>query len=378
MKLLFIVGTRPEAIKLAPVILKAKERDLDVEVIMTGQHIDLVIEVFEVFGIENYRMFSNNPANVDNLSTLTTKVISNIAWWMNGHIGVLESTKIADVVVVQGDTVSTFVGALLGFYHNIPVAHVEAGLRSGNTDHPFPEEMFRRLTAQIASYHFCPIETNKQNLFYENIDPKICYVVGNTVIDALNMVVEPIYQFRYEKIRKVMQNSKRNPIVMTIHRRESWDMLEHIFGGVKDAVKDTDVDVIFPVHPNPIVKSKAEKVFNDVENVHLLPPIDYLEFINLLARSSFVVTDSGGVQEEAPYLGKPVMVVRRETERPEIIKEGFGELVNVLPYKIKDKIKELLYKDDIVFPEKKHKYVYGEGDASKKILDILQRKGKYK
>lgn len=360
MKLLFIMGTRPEAIKMAPVILEASKRGFDCWKVSTGQHGTIVEEILKEFDLEGVRNINTTPYVKKPLSFIAAKVLEDL------HKGIFSPP---DICFVQGDTISTFMGALWAFYNKVPIAHVEAGLRSWDNDSPYPEEGNRKLISQIASYNFCPTSIDLSNLLEENIPKDRCHITGNTVIDAVDMIVDKDYQFKDAKLRDLFRRKKFIPIVMTMHRRENWEILPDILKAVRKFIDQyICVKIVMPVHPNPAIQKIARKELSGSSNVYLVDPLGYSEFINLMARSTFVVTDSGGIQEEAAYIGKPVLVVRRETERVQGVTEGVAKLVGVNPARIVTAIRNQLFQTgDFTEPSE----IYGDGTAAVKILDII-------
>ncbi len=367
MRLVFVIGTRPEAIKLAPIIVEARKRGILSTIITTGQHPQMVDPMLRVFSLN-----ADHKFHVDfqkySLGSITAQIMNNVDTVMKNLP--------YDYVIVQGDTVSTFVGALLGFYYKIPVAHVEAGLRTNNKHDPFPEEMVRVLVSKLADYHFCPTANNKHTLVKEGISKDICYITGNTVIDAMYDVLSRTHAWHDLDLAKICEycwSWNKRIILLTLHRRENWSLLEDILKGIKDSIKHCDdVHVIYPVHPNPFIQETVDSVFTG-DNITLLPPLVYDDFINLMNRSYLVVTDSGGIQEEAPYLHKPVIVVRRSTERQEAEDKGLVTVVAPHPSQIKTVIRKHLHSHDFYegVRSKAVDDVYGDGKASERIINIL-------
>ena len=363
-KVLSIFGTRPEAIKMAPLIKKLKTSEkIQSIVCVTAQHRQMLDQVLDIFNITpDYDL--NIMQDRQTITGVTTKVL-------NGLEKVIVKEK-PDIVLVHGDTTTTFAGALAAFYHKVKVGHVEAGLRSGNMYSPYPEEMNRCLTGRLANLHFAPTVRNKYNLLKENVNEKNIVVTGNTVIDALLSVIDENYEFENIDIGSIDFNNKR-VILLTSHRRENLGKpMENIFNAVKRIVKENkDVEVIFPVHLNPIIREIVHSVLKDVERIHLIEPLDYKPFANLMAKSYLVMTDSGGIQEEAPSLGKPVIVLRTETERPEAVEAGTVKVVGVKEEDIFNAVNELLNN------EKEYKKManavnpYGDGKASERIVNAI-------
>ena len=374
-KLLFIIGTRPEAIKLAPVIISARQKGMHTYIVSTGQHKDLVEPALDAFGLEtniNIELPTSNLPEGLSLGYLTGQLFCNLQPFFNLHAGSSEG------VVVQGDTTSAFVGALLGFYFGLKVVHVEAGLRSWEKSQPFPEEVNRKLITQLADYHFCPSVMARDNLLLEGVNPKEMFLVGNTVVDALEMIVDSNYQADYE-LSSFLKTPYAKLVILTMHRRENWEILPEIAKGLNELFSHYDnVKLLVSLHPNPILRDTFTDIFGENKNVLLADALDYVDFINLLARCYFVITDSGGVQEEAPYLGKPVLVVRRQTERPEGINEGVAKLIGINPATVVNEVKHLLHNDDAHAKMCKKTFnAYGDGKASEMIINTLRGDSSY-
>jgi len=365
-KIAVIFGTRPDTIKLAPVILQLKKekKHFTVVSIATAQHRHMLDQVLKVFGIvPEYDL--DIMKKRQSLSGITKSII-----------GALDNVLIRerpDLVLVQGDTTTTFVSSLAAFYRHIPVGHVEAGLRTHDKANPFPEEINRRLTSCIADLNFAPTETAKNALLKEQVDSKSIFVTGNTVIDALNFSVKKNYEFSVQKLNSLVRERKKI-ILLTMHRRENWG--EPMRGACK-AVKSIaeayrDTNFIFPVHLNPIVRDIVSPILGSLPNVFLIEPLDYLDFVNLMARSYFIITDSGGVQEEGPSLGKPVLVLRKVTERPEAVRFGTAKLVGLDENRIVAEVRRLL--------DNRHAYramasavnPYGDGNAARRTVGIIK------
>lgn len=363
---MFVFGTRPEGIKMAPIIKAIKKRsDMECVICITAQHRQMLDQVLNLFEIEpDYDLNIFKPGQ--SLTEITTRA-------MEGLEEVIKKER-PDVLLVQGDTTTVFSGALAAFYQKVKIGHVEAGLRSGNLYSPYPEEANRKLTGILTNFHFAPTERNKQNLLKEDYPEENIYITGNTVIDALKYAVKKDYDFGNLVLDSMDYENKR-VILLTSHRRENIGQpMENIFKAVNDIVlKYSDVEVVFPVHLNPKVRDIANKMLGDNQHVHLIEPLDYEPFTNLMAKSYIVVTDSGGLQEEAPTLGKPVLVVREETERPEGVESGTAKLVGT-SYELLYENLDLLLKDSKEY-ERMAKSVnpYGDGDASDKIVEILRK-----
>lgn len=363
-KVLTVFGTRPEAVKMAPIV-KALNKNDNIEqiVCVTAQHREMLDQVLSIFDITpDYDLNIFKPGQT--LTEVTTRSLKGL------EEIVLKTNP--DVILVQGDTTTVFAGALIGFYHKVKVGHIEAGLRSGDIMSPFPEEANRKLTGIVTDYHFAPTEANRQNLLSEGYEDEKIYITGNTVIDALLEVVKDDYEFENELLKNLDYKNKK-VILMTSHRRENiGDPMENIFSAMKRIVlKNKDVELVFPIHLNPKVREIAKEIFGDTERVHLIEPLDYLPFSNLISRCHLVVTDSGGIQEEAPTLGKPVLVVRRETERPEGVSAGTAKLVGVEEENIFNEVDLLLNNKEEYNKMANAVNPYGDGKASEKIVDII-------
>lgn len=358
-KILSVFGTRPEAIKMAPLILELqKNEDLESLVCVTGQHREMLDAVLPVFGITP-EWDLNIMREKQTLAYITAAVVEKLSQ-------VLLQCK-PDLLLVHGDTTTSFAAALAGFYRQIPVGHVEAGLRSLCKYAPFPEEINRTLTGHIAHLHFAPTEENRKNLLRENITEGI-FVTGNTVIDAMKYTVQKHYLFENAFLNTLdLQGHKT--LLLTAHRRENWGAaLQSICNAARDiANRFSTVQIIFPVHKNPLVRALTDKVLGGIPNVHLLEPLSVLDMHNLMARSYAVLTDSGGLQEEAPALHKPVLVLRSETERPEVIQCGGAYLVGVQQEEIVRMTARLLTEDSLYQSMKSAINPYGDGTACAKI-----------
>jgi len=365
-KVMTVFGTRPEGIKMAPII-KTMENVPEIESIIcvTAQHRQMLDQVLNLFKIDpDYDLNIFKPGQ-----TLTDITI--------GALKGLESVIMEvnpDILLVQGDTTTVFAGALAAFYQKVKIGHVEAGLRSGNMYSPYPEEANRKLTGVLADFHFAPTETNKRNLLREGYPEDRIFITGNTVIDALKYAVKEDYRFENPLLNSI-DYKKERIILMTSHRRENIGRpMESIFSAVNDIVKKyDDVSVVFPIHLNPKVREIAYRVFDSNDKVHLIEPLDYEPFTNLMAKSHIVVTDSGGLQEEAPSLGKPVLVVREETERPEGIEAGTARLVGTDYQNIYSNLDRLLSDQKEYQKMANAVNPYGDGKASERIVDIILR-----
>lgn len=364
LKVMTVFGTRPEAIKMAPLVLELqKNPNTESIVCLTAQHrqmLDMVMDMFKIKADYDLNIMRDRQT----LCSITTLAV-------NGLDEVMKEAK-PDVVLVHGDTSTTFAGSLAAFYNQIKVGHVEAGLRTYDKYSPFPEEMNRKLTGAIADIHFSPTIANKNNLLKESINEKDIYITGNTVIDATKYTVSDSYVFKNEEIRKMDFEGKR-VILVTAHRRENLgEPLQNICNAVK-AVADAfeDVEIIYPVHLNPAVRETVFSILGGHNRIHLIDPIDVDELHNLMNRCYMVMTDSGGLQEEAPALGKPVLVLRTETERPEAIAAGTARLAGC----DKDVIFEMaskLLSNKSAYDEMAHAAnPYGDGTASERIVNCL-------
>ncbi|MFW6007070.1 MAG: non-hydrolyzing UDP-N-acetylglucosamine 2-epimerase [Halanaerobiales bacterium] len=363
-KIMTIFGTRPEAIKMAPVVKALRrEKKLELVITVTAQHREMLDQVLELFQIKpDYDLDIMQESQ--SLTDITTGVLKGLK-----NVYLQEKP---DLVLVHGDTSTTFVGALASFYQQIKVGHVEAGLRTHDKYSPFPEEMNRHLTGVLADLHFSPTVEAKNNLLKEKVNPDNIYITGNTVVDALLNTVQKDYQFNNPVLSRIPFNKKKI-ILLTAHRRENLGQsLIDIFEGVKMIIqKNPEVEVIFPVHLNPEVRKPAEKILGNIEQVHLIEPLDYEPFANLMARSYLILTDSGGIQEEAPGLGKPVLVLRDTTERPEAVKAGTVEKVGTDREKIIKITNKLLNNKEQYQKMAKAGNPYGDGKASQRILNRI-------
>lgn len=364
MRILTVVGTRPEAIKLAPVILELERRGADARVCLTGQHREMLDQVLSVFEITPDLDLDVMEAD-QSLSALSARL-------MLGVTGVLESER-PDVVVVQGDTTTVMISALAAFYLGISVAHVEAGLRSHDMLSPFPEEMNRRVVSVMAKYHFAPTPVAEAQLITEGVDPGSIWMTGNTVIDALNLIAgRPAPPVASSLIRAA---GERRIVLVTAHRRENFgERMTQICSGIRQIVDShEDVVVIYPVHLNPNVREPVERLLGDHERVMLVDPVDYETLVHLLQHCEIVLTDSGGIQEEAPSLGKPVLVLRTETERTEGIEAGTALLVGPSADRIAAEASRLLNDRSAYDAMAKALNPYGDGRAAVRIVDTLLR-----
>lgn len=367
LKVMTVFGTRPEAIKMCPLVLEMRKHPDEIEplVAVTAQHREMLDQVLHLFGITpDYDL--NIMSAGQTLYDVTEKAL-------RGLQKVLEEAK-PDLVLVHGDTTTTFAGALAAFYAQIPVGHVEAGLRTGNKYSPFPEEMNRKLTGALADYHFAPTATSKANLLRENVPEAKIVVTGNTVIDALKTTVKKDYRFDDDALHEVLDSGKRL-ILMTTHRRENLgEPMRHVYKALCEVLRmHPGVEAIFPVHKNPKVRQIVDEELGHLPQVHLIEPLDYEPFANLMARVDIVLTDSGGIQEEAPALGKPVLVLRDTTERPEAVSAGTVKLIGTA---YEDVLRETnLLLDDAAHYRAMAEAVnpYGDGEACARIVNRILR-----
>lgn len=364
-KVMTVFGTRPEAIKMAPVVLElTKHPDKITPIVaVTAQHRDMLDQVLHLFAIKpDYDL--DIMAQEQTLFDITTKAL-------NGLNSVMDKEK-PDIVLVHGDTTTTFAGALAAYYHQTAVGHVEAGLRTQNKYSPFPEEMNRKLTGALADLHFAPTETARANLARENIAGTSVFVTGNTVIDALLKIVRDDYVFENELLKNIDYANKKI-VLVTTHRRENLgEPMRHVYQALRQLTEELpDVEIVFPVHRNPKVREVVDSEIGGLKRVHLIDPLDYEPFANLMARSYLVLTDSGGIQEEAPALGKPVLVLRDTTERPEAVGAGTVKLIGTDKRCVYGEAKTLLT-DKAKYNEMSSACnPYGDGQASARIVDAI-------
>lgn len=367
-KVLFIFGTRPEAIKLAPLIrqFENEKKYFSSVVCSTGQHKEMLDQVVDFFKLKidyDLKLMKKNQT----LSSLSSNILS-------GLDEVISEVN-PNYVFVHGDTTTSTFAAISAFYNQVPVCHIEAGLRTFNKYSPYPEEMNRSITGRIADYHFSPTLESKQNLVQENIDEKSILVTGNTVIDALFSAVNELKTYENNEIKSLkglLVEGKKN-ILVTGHRRENFGSgFENICNALLEIANDDNVQIIYPVHLNPNVTSVVERILGKNHNIHLINPLNYPAFVWLMSKSTLILTDSGGVQEEAPSLGVPVLVMRNNTERPEGVEEGTALLVGTDQEKIVNTTQKLL--NDPIFYDSISKVnnPYGDGNSSKHILNFLK------
>lgn len=369
-RILVTFGTRPEAIKMAPVVneLRRSHFSADTRVCITAQHRQMLDQVLEIFSIKPDFDLDLMRAE-QQLGELTARVLTGVD-------GVLSEYR-PDMVLVQGDTTTAFATSLAAYYQRIPVAHVEAGLRTGNIYAPWPEEINRRLTGAIARVHFAPTVLARDNLLREGIDPAAIHVTGNTVVDAVLSVVERLRGSRQLGETFTRQFAFLDPgrklVLVTGHRRESFgDGFENICEALRALAARADVQIVYPVHLNPNVQTPVQRILGGTPNVHLLPPLDYLPFVYLMDRAYLIVTDSGGIQEEAPSLGKPVLVMRDTTERPEAVGAGTVRLVGTQRARIIAEAARLLDSRAEYQAMARAHNPYGDGHAAERITEALR------
>ena len=363
-KVMTVFGTRPEAIKMAPVVLELQKHADRIQTIVavTAQHrqmLDQVLDLFQITPDYDLDIMSQGQTLYD----ITTKSLMGLK-------DVLAKEK-PDLVLVHGDTTTTFAGALASYYQQVPVGHVEAGLRTGDIYSPFPEEMNRKLPGAIAAIHFAPTATAKANLLKENVNPSHIYVTGNTVIDALMTTVAGDYDFG-DDLKDVDFHNHR-VILLTTHRRENLgEPMRHIYKALRRIIEEIpDTEIVFPVHRNPLVRKVVEEELAGVDRIHLIDPMEYEPFANLMSLSSLVLTDSGGIQEEAPSLGKPVLVLRNTTERPEAVEAGTVRLIGTDKDVVYAETKRLLTDQAAYDAMSNAVNPYGDGKASQRIVQAI-------
>lgn len=361
-----IFGTRPDTIKLAPVILELQRaaEEFQVVTIATAQHRQMLDQVLNVFKIApDFDLNIMQPKQT--LAEITRNVIGALDQVL------LETSP--GMVLVQGDTTTTFAGALAAFYRRIPVGHVEAGLRTHDKANPFPEEINRRLTSSIADLHFAPTATSRKALLRENVPARSVFVTGNTVIDALRIAVRKDYTFSVPVVNDIVAR-RRKILLITMHRRENWGQpMEAAARAIRRIAElHGELDVLFPVHLNPVVRDAVYPVLHGLPNVFLIQPLDYLDFVNIMARSHLIITDSGGVQEEGPSLGKPILVLREVTERPEAVKYGTVKLVGLNEQRIVNAAVKLLDDRRAYAAMASATNPYGDGKAARRTVQIIR------
>ena len=370
-KILLVFGTRPEAIKMAPlaIALKTLDNEFETKVCVTGQHREMLDQVLNLFELEtDFDLNLMKPGQT--LADITSGVLQGLNKVFDDWM--------PDIILVHGDTATTFAASLAAYYHKIEVGHVEAGLRTGNIYSPWPEEANRKLTSVLTTYHFAPTQISYDNLIKENIDPINIVITGNTVIDALLTVKEKVetdqdMQARFAKQFDFLDANKKL-VLVTGHRRENFGKgFEDICLALANiAKKNPDVQIVYPVHLNPNVQKPVNELLSGIDNIKLIEPQDYLPFVYLMNKSYLILTDSGGIQEEAPSLGKPVLVMRDTTERPEAVSAGTVKLVGTDPALIEDSVMELLENQDLYKKMSEAHNPYGDGTACQQIINFLK------
>ena len=361
-KVMTVFGTRPEAIKMAPLVLELQKQSQRFEAITTvsAQHREMLDQVLDIFHIK-----PDYDLNIMHARQTLTDITSNVLINLDK---ILKEAK-PDIVLVHGDTTTTFAASVAAFYNQIPIGHVEAGLRTWEKYSPYPEEMNRQMTDAMTDLYFAPTNQSKANLLKENHKEDNIYITGNTAIDALKQTVDK--EYHHDILDKVSPDNKL--ILLTMHRRENQgEPMRRVFKVIREVVESReDVEVIYPVQLSPAVQEVAKEILGNTERIHLISPLDVVDFHNLAARSYFIMTDSGGVQEEAPSLGKPVLVLRDTTERPEGVEAGTLKLVGTESEKVKKEMEELLDNDAEYRRMAQAKNPYGDGKASERILDAI-------
>lgn len=370
-KILLVFGTRPEAIKMAPlaIALKALNDEFETKVCVTGQHREMLDQVLSLFELEpDFDLNLMKPGQT--LADITSGVLKGL--------NEVFDTWLPDVILVHGDTATTFAASLAAYYHKVQVGHVEAGLRTGDIYSPWPEEANRQLTSVLTQYHFAPTRNSYDNLIKENIDATNIVITGNTVIDALLTVKEKVETDQEMQARFAQQfdflDASKKLILVTGHRRENFGQgFEDICLALANiAQKNPEVQIVYPVHLNPNVQKPVNELLSGIDNIKLIEPQDYLPFVYLMNKSYLILTDSGGIQEEAPSLGKPVLVMRDTTERPEAVSAGTVKLVGTDPVVIEDSVMELLENEDLYKKMTEAHNPYGDGTACQQIINFLK------
>ena len=363
MKVLSVFGTRPEAIKMLPLVKEMSQNKEIISVVcVTAQHREMLDQV-----LDSFQVVPDYDLNLMKSKQTPTSITADV---LNALEKVMEQEK-PELVLVHGDTTTSFAAALAAFYQKIPVGHVEAGLRTGDRYSPFPEEMNRNLTSRLATLHFAPTAVNVENLKIENVR-KYVYQTGNTVIDALRLNLREDYLFKNAELNKIVEKKERI-ILFTAHRRENMGQpLQQIFAAVSEIAEQfSDVQIVYPVHRNPVIMQLAEQCFSTTSNIHLVEPLEVMDMHNLMNCAELVLTDSGGIQEEAPTLGKPVLVLRTETERPEAVSAGGVRVVGVETADIVKEVKLLLCDNNEYGKMSRATNPYGDGYASKRICEAI-------
>lgn len=365
-RVLCVFGTRPDAVKMAPVVraLQAQPQTFAVRVVVTGQHreqLDQVLRVFEITPDHDLAIMQHGQT----LPQITTRALGGLDADLQAHP--------ADICLAQGDTTTTFVAGLAAFYHKVAFGHVEAGLRTHNRYNPFPEEMNRRLAAPLATWHFAPTEEARVNLLREGVDSESIYVTGNTGIDALTLVAARPYTLEDSVLRGIVEGDRRL-ILVTAHRRENWgEPMARIARAIVRIVEEfADCEVVVAMHKNPIVRESLRPILQDRRHIHLIEPPDYVPFVKLMQRAVLILTDSGGVQEEAPTLGVPVLVLRETTERPEGVTAGTARLIGTQTERIVQEAARLLNSPEAHAEMAHAANPYGDGSAASQICAVLR------
>ena len=363
LNIMVVFGTRPEAIKMAPLILELKKHQETINTItvVTAQHrqmLDQVLETFEIVPDYDLDIMGKNQS----LQEITSKILANF--------DPVVKKEQPDLVLVHGDTTTTFAAGLVAFYNKVSIGHVEAGLRTYDKYSPYPEEMNRQMTDSLSDLYFAPTQESKANLLSENHKKEAIYVTGNTAIDALKLTVKDNYY--HEVLDKIDENKKI--ILVTMHRRENQgEPMRRVFKTLRHMVDEhSEIEVVYPVHLSPYVQAAAKEILGDHDRIHLIAPLDVFDFHNLASRSYFIMSDSGGVQEEAPSLGKPVLVLRDTTERPEGVKAGTLKLVGTDPDKVKEAMTSLLTDEALYKEMSEAPNPYGDGKASERIVQAIK------
>lgn len=362
---LIVIGTRPEAIKMAPICLEMRKRKIKFKILLTGQHKEMAESVLPYFNLKHHINLNVMKKN-QSLSNLSSNLFTKLEQVI--------SVKNFQGAFVQGDTTSSFVAGIVSFYNQLPVFHIEAGLRTNDIDTPFPEEFNRRTLSLIANHNFCPTKTSKKNLLNEGIPLQKVSVVGNTVVDSVNLIKNKIDNQKTTRTsnpsKKALYPKNFKKILLTIHRRENHGTkLIEVFKAVKRLLKNVPVHITFPVHPNPNVSKVAENYFKNTENITLTNPMNYFELIKVLDEVDLVLSDSGGLQEESPSFNKPILILRESTERPEILEAGGGILVGTNEDRVYNKTLELIQNHTLYKKMSNIKNPFGDGNSSKKIID---------
>ena len=376
MKILIVIGTRPEAIKMAALISHfKKDKFFKVKLCITGQHKEMLNQILDNFDVKpdfNLRLMKNNQT----LTSVTNGTLSGMEKIFKKYI--------PDIVLVHGDTISSFAATLASYFRKLPIAHIEAGLRTNNIYFPWPEEGSRKLTDTLSTIHFAPTNFAKKNLITEGFNRNSIYVTGNTVIDSLFFALKKIKEKPnlLHKIKKKYSfiNEKNKLILVTAHRRENFgEPFSNICKAlIKIANKNKDINIIYPIHPNPNIEIPGKKYLSKIKNIYLVKPLDYFSFVYLMSKSHLILTDSGGIQEEAPSLSKPVLVMRDETERQEALKAKTIKLIGTNTNRIYKEVQLLLNDNDKYQSFLVKNNPYGNGQASKKILEILKLRSSIK